>query len=42
MTQLAKAKLMSHERWIVKLISYKVAWDKGACSHFAMTMMKFG
>ena len=40
--QLAEAKLMGYEGQIVKLISWKVVGDKGACSNFAMTMMKFG
>ena len=40
--ELAKAKLTGYERWIVKLISWKVAQKKGAYRHFATTMMKFG
>ena len=40
--ELAKAKLMGYERWIVELISWKVSWKGGACSHFATTMTKFG
>jgi len=40
--ELAKAKLMGYERWIVELISQEVAWKGGAYSHFAMTVTKFG
>ena len=39
---MTKTKLAGYEGWIVELISWKVAWKEGACSHFAMTMMKFG
>ena len=39
--ELAEAKLTGHERWIVELISWGVAWKGGACSHFATTMTKF-
>ena len=39
--ELTKTKLTGYEGWIVELISWKVAWKEGACSHFATTMTKF-
>ena len=39
--ELTKTKLTGYERQIVKLISWKVAWKEGICSHFATAMMKF-
>ena len=39
---MTKTKLTSYKRGVVKLIGWKVAWEEGAYSHFAMTMTKFG
>jgi len=39
--ELAKAKLTGYERWIIELISWKVAWKEGTYGHVATTMMEF-
>ena len=39
---MAETKLTSYKGWVVKLISWKVAWKERAYSHFATAITKLG